>query len=379
MKIDFSNLDGREPLTEYPWCSEIDRLLGWLKDKPDDVCAFCFDVVMSLAYVDATSGIEKNLQHCQNAPEPYNAHLGFINLCTPCYHKEQKWVYQKAAKPQSGALGKLSCELILRFVLKLSMQLQKVIAVGGIESADAILVHDNGSVIIAEVKSAPLITYPIIFTASQEIVKKLSRHQTISPTTSQLRSWDSALYVHNGNFIPLGKAGDALWPFKSAVDFLLQERNRSALEQMLATWRAAREVYKTKDRNHPYYYLANASGNPPKVARERDLWPAKESISDSKTSAGMDRTDDIKKGIYQVLKIGTHFRHEANVKTALISNLPAYRHGDEYVSPFIDMLWGYESDITTIGSQEVLARTDLRRVFDYIITLEDPVLRDCTL
>lgn len=48
----------------------------------------------------------------------------------------------------------------------------------------------------------------------------------------------------------------------------------------------------------------------------------------------MDRTDDIKKGIYQVIKMGTLFKDQPNIKTAIISNLPAYRHREEYVQPF---------------------------------------------
>ncbi len=62
------------------------------------------------------------------------------------------------------------------------------------------------------------------------------------------------------------------------------------------------------------YYLANASGSPPKIAKDRDGWPKKESISDSKTSAGMDRTDDIKKGIYQSLKIGTNLKDDPSIR-----------------------------------------------------------------
>lgn len=127
------------------------------------------------------------------------------------------------------------------------------------------------------------------------------------------------------------------------------------------------------------FYLANASGRPPKIARDRDNWPKNESVSDSKTSAGMDRTDDIKKGIYQSLKIGANSKNDANIKTALISNLPAYRHGEEYVSPFISMLWGLEEDCEYLEGKQVLSEENLRRVFDFVITLEDPVLRNIKL
>lgn len=379
MKIDFGNLDGREPLTEYPWYGEVDRLLAWAKEKDSNTKAFCFDVLMSLAYVDATSGIEDNIELCRSAPSPYNAHLGFINLCAPCYEAQEKWTFQKAVKPQSGALGKLSCEVILRFILKLSSSLKQVIAIGGTETADAILLHKDGTIILAEVKSAPLITYPIILSCREDLIKKHSNHDKIVITSSQYRECESAIYLHNKGFIPLGKPKDNLWPFKQAVDFITDNKNHKRLEGFISTWIEAKESYKSKDKNNKLYYLSNASGSPPKIAKERDKWPTKESISDSKTSAGMDRTDDIKKGIYQVLKIGTKYQNSADIKTALISNLPAFRHGEDYVKPFIDMVWGYEQDIETLNSQEVIARSKLKRVFDYIITLEESVLRGVDL
>jgi hypothetical protein len=95
-----------------------------------------------------------------------------------------------------------------------------------------------------------------------------------------------------------------------------------------------------RDKSSKYYFVANASGNPPKIAIERDGWPRKESISDSKTSAGLDRTDDIKKGVYQTFKISVELNNklkEKNIRTAIISNLPAYRHYKEYIKPFIDI------------------------------------------
>ncbi len=51
----------------------------------------------------------------------------------------------------------------------------------------------------------------------------------------------------------------------------------------------------------------------------------------------MDRTDDIKKAIYQSFKISTNLKDDPSIKTAIVSNLPAYRHGREYVDPFIDI------------------------------------------
>ncbi len=377
MVFEVNNLVGREPLVDYPWRSEVDRLLNWLVDKDSHVQAFCFDLIMSASYIDATSGIEKSIEQCDGLTEAYNAHLGFINLCSPCYIHNNIWSYQKAVKPQSGALGKLSSEVILRFIEKLYPMLLEVIAVGGTESADAVLKHNDGMIILAEVKSAPLLTYPFLFKAPDSCLKGI--HEKLVITSSQLRACESAMFLHGVGEIKLGKVGDELWPFKPLVEFIVNDNNMPFIQRCIDEWLSARDAYSNKDRQNKMYYLANASGGPPKIAKDRDGWPKKESISDSKTSAGMDRTDDIKKGIYQSLKIGTYVKDNPNIKTAIISNLPAYRHGHEYVDPFVNMLWGIETDLNKSNGQKCLTEEKLRRVFDFIITLEDPILRNIEL
>lgn len=374
MAFEINKIKGREPLSEYPWSGEVDKLLNWLLDKDDHVKAFCFDVVMSAAYIDATSGIEKSIEECDSIGHDFNAHLGFINLCSPCYTSKNIWSYQKAVKPQSGALGKLSSEVILRFIEKLYLQLTEVIAVGGTETADAVLKHKDGSVILAEVKSAPLLTYPFVFNVPDSSLN--GPHEKIIITSSQLRASKSGMYFHGVGLINLGHVGDELWPFKPLIDFIIDEENSIFIEDCTNEWASTRDAYSKKTRENKMFYLANACGGPPKIAKDRDGWPKKESISDSKTSAGMDRTDDIKKGIYQSIKIGTKLKNDPKLKTAIISNLPAYRHGKEYVAPFTNMLWGVEDDLSELEGKKVLTEQNLRRVFDFIITLEEPILRD---
>jgi len=181
--------------------------------------------------------------------------------------------------------------------------------------------------------------------------------------------------MHDRRIIPLGLVKSDYWPFKPIADFLIDPLNSDTVEKMYSTWKSARNAYSKKDRESRLYFLANASGGPPKIAKDRDNWPRKESISDSKTSAGMDRTDDIKKGIYQVLKLGVKNKSDSNIETALISNLPAYRHGSEYVDPFVPILWGTEDNLVEENGAEYLRRDDLRYIFDHLITLDSPILR----
>lgn len=249
--------------------------------------------------------------------------------------------------------------------------------VGGTELADAILIHSSGMVIFAEVKSAPLLTYPFLFKVKDSQIN--GEHEKLTITNSQLRECNSGIYLHGDRVIDLGAVGERLWPFKSMVDYLINSKNEVAINNSIETWLIAKEAYCDRDKTQKMYFLTNASGSPPKIARERDAWPQKESISDSKTSAGMDRTDDIKKGIYQALKIGTKIKENPNYKTAIISNLPAYRHGEEYITPFVNMLWGMEDELQENEGIKSIELANLRRVFDFIITLDNSLLRNIKL
>lgn len=181
---------------------------------------------------------------------------------------------------------------------------------------------------------------------------------------------DSAIYMHDGNYINIGKVNSSNWPFRGVMEFFMNA-NDSVTEKYVETWQKSRKAYKDKNRDSPYYYLANASGNPPKIAKDNFNWPSKKSISDSKTSAGIDRTDDIKKAIYQTMKIGSKYFNNPEIKTALISNLPAYRHGLDYIEPFIDTFWGHQEDFESKNGKRYVLEEKTRKVFDFFITLDD--------
>lgn len=368
---------GTKPLIAYPWKTHADDLIRWAKGKGSAHRAFAFDFLMSLAYVDTVSNLQKYFVLYDELPAPYCIHLGFINLCVPLCIQNDAWHYQKAAKPQSGAIGKLTSEVILRFIEILFPNLKRVRVLGGVGTADAVLTHTDGRVILCEVKASPLTTFPFLFSAPSG--KRTTSLDKLSRT--QVQRLDSALYLHCDALIPLGKPKDDLWPFASAIPFITDPNNSIIVERYVDTWKQVRTAYIEKNRDSKYYYVANASGHPPKLAKDEFDWPAKESISDSKTSAGMDRTDDIKKGIYQTFKLGIEANRDLgnhDIRTALISNLPAYRHGKDYVEPFYDVYWGFESSFEREGSSQLYKceEANLKRPFDYIIALEDAFLRD---
>jgi hypothetical protein len=83
------------------------------------------------------------------------------------------------------------------------------------------------------------------------------------------------------------------------------------------------------------------------------------------------------KGIYQVLKLGAEFKTKyANVRTAVVSNLPAVRHYDEYLLPLRDIVWAVsgETGVSEIG--DLPSDTPVYNLFDGIISLTRSEMRD---
>lgn len=364
---------GKKPLVDYPWMSCAESLMLWAKDRSPAHRAFIFDLLMSLAYIDTIPNIQGNIKKYDKLVGEYNSHLGFTNLCSPRLMEFNEWSYHKAAKPQSGAIGKLTSEIVLKCIDVYFDDLILVKSIGGTGLADAVLIHRDGRIILSEIKAAPLTTFSFLFNLSaDQFPEKMSR--------SQVDSLKSALYFHSENIIELGNVGGELWPFKAVSDFFASPNNQEIANKHVESWVKIRSAYIEKNKESLLYFVSNASGHPPRIARDLFGWPAKESISDSKTSAGLDRTDDIKKGVYQSFKLGVEVARafpNRVVKTAIISNLPAYRHGEEYIEPFYDVVWGFEQSFTKDGDDRLsILKSDVKRPFDYIIALDHAYTRD---
>ena len=169
-----------------------------------------------------------------------------------------------------------------------------------------------------------------------------------------LKESDISIFLVNvGEKINLGpRIENGIWPFNKLTE-LTQDYGR--FKTYLMAWKDVYDRYSGRSSRSNSYWLANGCGQP--VPRSAS-WPARrvgsgfESISDSKCSVGMDRTDDIKKGIYQVLKIGTHYKEfhqqkDFKVVTALASNMHAIRHHDDYLKEFEDIIWSIDSSDRT--------------------------------
>lgn len=264
----------------------------------------------------------------------------------------------------------------------------------GSEPVDAIFVDKTTNPItlfFAEIKAAPLTTLPLTAPAQQMTIEKdgtipFSKHRVSDFST--LFGTELAIYVPEptsekhqwfGHLYYLGHKKDQTdqtWAYQGLTDLL---DNTTMFMHYLDFWKTAFWNYKHRN-PHPTYWFTNGCGKP--VPRP-DTWPhhsgkGYESVSDGKTSVGLDRTDDIKKGIYQVLKLSTegHPSFQYNYKTGIISNIHAVRHFDEYLSSLKDIVWTRATTDTTKNVEQLPPNTELFNLLDGIITLTEIFARD---
>jgi hypothetical protein len=92
----------------------------------------------------------------------------------------------------------------------------------------------------------------------------------------------------------------------------------------------------------------------------------------------MDRTDDLKKATYQVLKIGAEGKPTADYqfKVGLVSNIHAIRHFDEYMNAFKDIIWTRDESGNVTVAGDLPPDIELFNLFDGIISLTTVFARD---
>lgn len=280
----------------------------------------------------------------------------YTNAC-PKSSLKDIFIYHSAHKPQSGSIGTVtstylgfSIDWYFLNVLKRNIKVYR-----GAEPIDIIIKDvDRKICFLGEIKAAPLVTFPLAVEGDIQIEENDGKTTRIDKP----REWPlSDLYqktlsvmlfneMYDPVLISLGTKSDQKdhdWAANGLMSLLSE--NQSFFGKYFTCWVDVFKRYSGVLPKKGSYWLANSCGGPvPRPASwpHRNTGSGYETISDNKSSVGMDRTDDIKKGTYQVLKIGIETKLREcgwDVKTGIISNLPAIRHNQEYLEPIKDVLW----------------------------------------
>lgn len=328
-----------------------------------------------------------------------NLFYQYTNTCPVCILKGN-FHYHPANKPPSGQIGKATTQLLCIFLHRLFERSDKQLTIyRGREPIDLIIRDESKDIaLIAEIKAAPLFTLPLIVNC-EKMTENTEDGITDLPHTPTENSFLSS----NNLKILLPIFSETEWSYEE-IDIgrkpsgeepnWVYERLEAALvadtlifKKYFKTWVKAFDSYKLERARGAeidnIFWYTNACGQP---SPRPTHWPTRrsvtggyESVSDGKTSVGMDRTDDIKKGIYQVLKLGAESKPQVSaytIKTALISNIHAVRHYNEYLTSLQDIVWTVDTTGSAKKVGDLPDEKPLYNLFDGIISFTKNVHRD---
>jgi len=363
------------------------------------VLAAVFDLMVAAKYYAHVE--ETEWFFCLNASNESKNTLfyPFTNTCPFCVLKGE-FHFHRSHKPQSGLIGAATRKLLILMMRELLRRKgHQVDVYSASEPADTIFVDRSVSpilVLFAEVKSAPLLTPALMITTprhntrleGERILHGSANISLLQQTLFiSIPQWQQNAQVWVSEYFPIGQKRDITdlkWAFKGIQRLL--ETHPQFLYTYFNYWIYSFEAYRTKNRQTSVFWMTNGCGQPP-LARNILHWPQRrgaggyERISDGKTSVGMDRTDDIKKSVYQAIKLGIKGKYEANYhyKVAVLSNIHAVRHFNEYFADIENVMWFRSEAPTVHHTGELPSDTTVFNLFDGLIAFTEVRSRDAWL
>ena len=368
---------GSSRWTTSPILSRVDKTL-----RPNLLCAALFDLICNAEYIHGrltnTKWIYCNRCRGRNEPQPY-AYFSFLKQCPRCCQDRGLEPRLSGAqhKPSSHHIGEITVVATALVLSLICASAPKPLHIGviGKQSHDVDAVGwASDMLVLFEVKASPLVTFPIRtrlaapFVADSDIgPREIAQHRLIDVP---FQTNELSLFLANSNLdVPLGRVVGPTWPYPQMRDFI---RDPEGLLTYLEAWTEVFFAYSVPKvqrdgRDVALGYLANGWGD---------------EIDSNKTKAGLGRTDDIKKGTYQLLKFGGYYREgspDLPVRGTLLTNLdPLFLYSD-YMERLIDARWAPARKFSRVPErpdhQQVLER-DLFYLYDAVLAFNRPVIND---
>lgn len=349
------------------------------------VAAGLFDLICNAEYLHGRltnrSWIYCNRNRESASPSIY-AYYSFLKQCPVCCQDRglEPRIHGAQHKPTSHHIGEITTVATALFLRLLAKSAHDPLEVGIISkqshNVDAVAWRSD-LLVLFEIKASPLITYPArvrlgtAFTEQgDERPSEIRQHNLIDV---DFRHHDISLFLANtARDIPLGPPDGAQWPYPSLVRFL---STTDGLLSYIESWGEvflAYRIPKTQrvGKSVATAYLANGWGD---------------EIDSNKTKGGLGRTDDIKKGTYQLLKFAAYYRQGSPslpIRSALTSNLDPLFLYDEYLEKLVDGRWAPADRFrASAGAPDFMEipDDDLFYIYDAILAFNRPMINDSYL
>lgn len=352
------------------------------------IAAALFDLICNAEYIHGRvtnrSWIYCNRSRDNGSSEPY-AYFSFLKQCPRCCQDRGLDPRLSGAqhKPSSHHIGEITTTataLILALICKSSSNPLEIGVIGK-QSHDVDAVGWAPDLLVLfEVKASPLLTYPVRTRLSATYTedtddgpRQLVQHKLIDV---DYQARELGLYLANVDVdIPLGRASGPTWPYPELRNYIRDPQGLLTYFEAWADVFLGYSIPKVQRRGREVVlgYLANGWGD---------------EIDSNKTKAGLGRTDDIKKGTYQLLKFGAYYRDgspQLPIRGALVTNLdPLFMYAD-YLEKLIDARWAPAHKFSRVPERpdhQQVPERELYYLYDAVLafnrpTINDPVLERC--
>ncbi len=257
----------------------------------------------------------------------------------------------RLSRPGGRRIGDLGAIVVRLLVESLSIGDPHLTAGGGHRGEFDLVMSSADQIVLGEIKASPLVAFPLVKTS----VGSVESHAWHAGTELDGNWW---LYVGAADledrWIMLTPPADSddLWPLRDLADAAGSEM---LVESLLKAWRRHLEGYRAFNAEVPSTrWQRFGCGN---IETVRDGARIQLRVDNTKSLPGIDRTDDIKKGVAQVMlfdRLKKGCRRDA-VKTVLFGNLFAETHHEHYLKPIAslrlawpdhDPVWLFDAIIT---------------------------------
>ncbi len=338
--------------------------------------AAMFDLACNIEYVhDRLVNTKWIYCHRQKSQYP-TVYYSFLKQCPICCLDIglEKRLAGAQHKPSSHHIGEITTTAMAMLLKLVMAAAPKPLSLATItkqsHDVDAIAFHDD-LLILLEVKASPMVSFPIgmelrepLFAESAEGRKELRQHSLIDVPVDYAKLF--LFLPHRQKNFAFPRGNDTNWPYEAAVKCF---RSPANLLEYFSSWLElfyAYSIPKTarNERESVLGYLVNGWGD---------------EIDSNKTKPGLGRTDDIKKGTYQLLKFGAYYADETSdlpLRGALATNLDSLFLKSDYFTKLADIRWGKGPAFTKHGTEWRIADRNLQFLYNAVIAFNEPVIND---
>lgn len=236
------------------------------------------------------------------------------------------------------------------------------------------LAYSPALAVLFEIKASPLVTFPLAADLPEPMVREVdgipaeyAQHQLVDVMHSTLPLY--FFIPHRELTISLGTPTSSHWPYEPAIAFLASP---DGLLTYLSAWA---ELY--------FAYAVPKTARTGRIANVAYLtngWG--DEIDSNKTKPGLGRTDDLKKGTYQLLKYGAYYKDRCARRvlySGLLSNLDPVNLWAEYLERLLDVRWTKAQYVSEYETVYHVPKDRFYFLYEAIVAFNRPAINEPTL